>query len=148
MNEEWEQKMEELMDELSERLEDIAEDAVMNAAEDAMNGLLEERLDDAVFGALQHNLSEALNECLSGFEFVLKDGTLVHPRQQTKVLSPDGSKLLICYGGLKVDGTTLLVQTRLTCWESIAVYTDREAAIAALKQIQEGMEIGENLIRL
>lgn len=133
-----------VMDEISERAEEVCREV----AEDVIDELLEERLDDAVRDALQEALPEAVSECLAGYEFVLKDGTLVRPRQRLRVLSPDGSKLLECYGGLKVDGKCLLIQTRVSCWESIADYPDREAAIAALQQILAAMEAGEKLLRL
>jgi hypothetical protein len=136
--------MDEWMDEMEERIEN----AVTNAAETVVNDLLEDRLDDMVRDTLQEVLPEAVGECLANFEFVMKDGAVVQPRQRLRVLSPDGSKLLECYGGLKVDGTSLLIQTRVSCWESIAAYPDRDAAIAALQQVLAAMEAGEQLLRL
>lgn len=136
------------LDELTERLEEAAEEACQDAAENAIDDLLEERLDDMVRDTLQEVLPEAVGECLAGYEFVLKDGTLVRPRQRLRVLSPDGSKLLECYGGLRVDGKSLLIQTRVSCWEIIAAYPDREAAIAALQQVLAAMEAGEQMLRL
>ena len=140
--------MDDLMEQLTQRLEEAAEEACQDAAEDIIDDLLEDRLDDMVRDTLQDVLPEAVRECLAGYEFVLKDGTLVRPRQRLRVLSPDGSKLLECYGGLKVDGTSLLIQTRVSCWEIIAAYPDREAAIAALQQVLAAMEAGEQLLRL
>lgn len=136
------------MDEWMDEMEDRIEDAVTGAAENVVNDLLEERLDDAVFDAVQQVLPEVLGESLAKLEFQLKDGTIVRPREQTKVLSPDKAKLLICYGGLRVDGTCLFVQTRLTCWEMIAAYPDREAAVAALNRVRLAMEAGEKLVEL
>ena len=133
-----------VMDEIAER----AEEACREVAEDVIDELLEDRLDDAVRDTLQEILPEKVGECFADFEFVLKDGTVVRPRQRLRVLSPDGSKLLECYGGLKVDGKCLLIQTRVSCWESIADYPDREAAIAALQQILAAMEAGEKLLKL
>lgn len=133
-----------VMDELEERIEN----AVTTAAEEVVNDLLEDRLEEAVFDAVQQALPEILGECLAGFEFQLKDGTIVRPRQQTRVLSPDKAKLLLCYGGLRVDGKCLMIQTRLSCWEMIAAYPDREAAIAALERVRLAMEAGEKLVEL
>ena len=133
-----------VMDELEERIEN----AVTTAAEEVVNDLLEDRLEEAVFDAVQQALPEILGECLAGFEFQLKDGTIVRPRQQTRVLSPDKAKLLLCYGGLRVDGKCLMIQTRLTCWEMIADYHDREAAIAALERVRLAMEAGAKLVKL
>ena len=140
--------MDDLMEQLTQRLEEAAEEACQDAAEDIIDDLLEDRLNDMVRDTLQEVLPEAVGECLAGYEFVLKDGTLVRPRQRLRVLSPDGSKLLECYGGLKVDGTSLLIQTRVSCWEIIAAYPDQEAAISALQQVLVAMEAGEQLLRL
>lgn len=133
-----------VMDELEDRIEE----AVTTAAENVVNDLLEDRLDDAVFDAVQQALPEILGETLARFEFQLKDGTVVRPREQMKVLSPKKDKQLLCYGGLRVDGTSLFVQTRLTCWEMIAAYPDREAAVAALERVRLAMEAGEKLVEL
>lgn len=141
-------ELNERMEELTQRLEEAAEEACQDAAENVIDDLLEDRLDDAVRDALQEVLPEAVGECLAGYEFVLKDGTLVRPRQRLRVLSPDGSKLLECYGGLKVDGKCLLIQTRVSCWEMIAAYPDRETAIAALQQVLVAMEAEEKLLKL
>ena len=135
-------------DEWMDEMEDRIENAVTNAAETVVNDLLEDRLDEAVFDAVQHALPEALGECISKMEFRLRDGTIVRPREQTKVLSPGKDKLLCCYGGLRVDGECLLVQTRLTCWEMIAAYPDRETAVAALNRLRLAMEAGEKLVEL
>ncbi|MBO5354061.1 MAG: hypothetical protein J6A77_12270 [Lachnospiraceae bacterium] len=128
--------LEALMDELSGRMEDMLE------------VMLAEQLESAVTGALQDALPEALRESFSDFEFVLTDGTMVRPRQYMKLLSPDKSKLLLCYGGLRVDGSTLMVQTRISCWESIACYESREEAIEALVKVKNAMEDGLSVFEL
>lgn len=133
-----------LMEELASRLEETVQEAV----EDAVDDLLEDRVDGAVHDAVQDILPEIFSQCLADFDFVLKDGTVVRPRQRMKVLSPDKSKLLICYGGLRVDGKSLIIQTRISSWEWIADYPDREAAVAALKLVHEAMKAGEPLLEL
>ncbi|MBQ2766836.1 MAG: hypothetical protein IJF49_02030 [Clostridia bacterium] len=117
-----------IMDELSSRLEDMIEDALID------------QIDDAVTCAVQDALPEALGESFSHFEFVLSNGTIVRPRQHMKLFSPDKSKLVICYGGLRVDGSTLMVQTRISSWESIAYYQSREEAIEALAKVKNAMD--------
>ena len=116
-----------MMDELSSKLEDMLED------------VLADQLEDAVTCAVQDVFEEALSASLSSFEFVLKDGTVVRPRPQLKLLSPDKTKMLLCYGGLRVDGSSLIVQTRATCWESIAYYKTKEEAVEALKRVKNAM---------
>lgn len=128
MNENKNFNFNDIIEELSSRLEDMLEDAFAD------------QLEDAVLCAVQDALPEALNESFMDYEFILKDGTVVKPRQYTKVLSPDKSRLLPCYGGLRVDGTTLMVQTRISCWDSIAYYSTREEAIEALLKVKNAME--------
>lgn len=126
MNEDFD--MDELMDEMTSRIEDAVEAAVADQVE------------DAVTCALQDVLPEVLGECFADFEFVLPNGTVVRPRQHMKVLSPDKTKLLFCYGGLRVDGRSLVVQTRVASWETIAVYPSREEATEALIKVKNAMD--------
>ena len=119
-----------IMDELSSRLEDMIEDTLID------------QVDSAVTCAVQDALSEALGESFSDFEFILKDGTIVRSKQHMKVFSPDKSKLLICYGGLRVDGSSLMIQTSGSSWEIIAYYQNREEAIEALVKVKNAMESG------
>ena len=112
-----------MMDEMSARLEDI----------------LEGMLVDQVEGAVTCAVSESVNASLSGFEFVLKDGTVVRPRQSLRLLSPDKTKLLPCYGGLRVDGTSLIVQTGPMSWECIACYVSKEEAVSALEKVKNAI---------
>ncbi|MBR6643289.1 MAG: hypothetical protein IKL28_06485 [Lachnospiraceae bacterium] len=121
-------ELDDIIDELTNRVEDIVEDAITDQVE------------DAVICALQDMLPEVLNECFSKFEFILTDGTIVKPKQHMKLFSPDKSKLLLCCGGLRVDGTSLMVQTRISCWEWIATYPSREEAIEALGRVHRAME--------
>ena len=122
-----------MMDKLSNTIEDMLGD-LMNVSN--------ESIENSVMNALQDALPEALSESLSDFEFVLTDGTVVRPRQHMKLFSPDKSKLLLCYGGLRVDGCSLTVQTRICRWETIAVYQNREDAIAALLKVKNAMDAG------
>ncbi|MBP3568392.1 MAG: hypothetical protein J6K04_04410 [Lachnospiraceae bacterium] len=125
-----------IMDELSSRLEDMIEDALID------------QIDSAVTCAVQDAMPEALRESFSDFEFVLKNGTIVRPKQHMKVFSPDKSKLLICYGGLRVDGSSLMIQTRISSWENIAYYQSREQAIEALLKVKNAMESGVSTFEL
>lgn len=120
--------LETIMDDLSDRIEEMIEDALVD------------QIDNAVTSAIHVVLPEAFNESCSDFEFALTNGTIVRPKQHMKLLSPDKSKLLLCYGGLRVDGSTLMVQTRISCWESIAYYKNREEAIEALIKVKNAMD--------
>ena len=119
--------MDELIDALSERLEELLEDAVAD------------QIEDAVTCAVQDVFDEALHSSLSRFEFVLDNGTVVRPSQLMKVISPDKSKMLLCYGGLRVDGCSLQVQTSAMCWSEITYYRTREEAIEALQKVKDAM---------
>lgn len=120
--------LDDIIDELTKRVEVIVEDAIADQVE------------DAVTGALQDILPEVLSECFLNFEFVLKDGTIVKPKQHMKLFSPDKSKLVLCDKGLRVTGTSLMVQTRISSWENIATYQSREEAIEALVKVHNAME--------
>ena len=48
--------------------------------------------------------------------------------------------MLLCYGGLRVDGTTLLVKTRVSCWEHIAIYQNKEEETEALLKIKNAIQ--------
>lgn len=134
MNEDFD--MDALMDEMTSRIEDAVEAAVAD------------QIEEAVTCALQDVLPETLGECFADFEFVLPNGTVVRPRQYMKVLSPDKTKLLLCYGGLRVDGQSLTVQTRISSWETIAVYPSREEAVAALVRVKDAMDAHLEMLEL
>ena len=122
-----------IMGELSSRLEDMIEE------------ILVDQVENAVTCAVQDVFEEALHTSLSRFEFVLADGTIVRHRQFAKILSPDKTKMLLCYGGFRVDGSTLIVQTSTTCWESIAIYKNKEEATKALKKVIETIRYDEQM---
>ena len=123
--------MDELIDALSERLSEQLEEMLEDAVAD--------QIEDAVTCAVQDVFDEALHSSLSRFEFVLDNGTVVRPSQLMKVISPDKSKMLLCYGGLRVDGCSLQVQTSAMCWSEITYYRTREEAIEALQKVKDAM---------
>lgn len=134
MNEEFD--MDALMDEMTARIEDAVEGAVAD------------QIEEAVMCAVQDTLPEVMGECFADFEFLLPNGTIVRPRQYMKLLSPDKSKLLLCYGGLRVDGRSLMVQTRVSSWETIAVYPSREEAVEALVKVKNAMDAHLDMLEL
>ncbi len=125
-----------IMDELSVRLEDVIEEVLV------------EQIDNAVTRAVQDAFPEALSESFSDFVFILKDGTIARPRQRMKLFSPDKSKLLLCYGGLRIDGSSLMVQTRISSWESIAYYNSKEEAVEALIKVKNAMDANLSIFEL
>ena len=69
-------------------------------------------------------------------------------RQRTRVMAPDKKKVLICYGGAKVVGSALHIQTRVSSWEDLYTYPTESEAIAALQKLNNGMEQGVSLVEL
>ena len=89
-------------------------------------------------------VQDALNNLTgNGCKFVLNDGTVIKTKERMRIFSPDKSKMLILYGGLRVDGTSLMVQTGPgSNYEYLACYKTKEEAIEALEKVSEAMEAG------
>lgn len=107
-------------EEMREELVDIVESAVESAVEavfeekrEDISWELREQVQDAISDNISEYFAEGIDVFLANHQFLLKDGTVIQIRQKTKVLSPDKKKLLICYGGLKVDGFGLIMEARL-----------------------------------
>lgn len=125
-----------VMDEIEDRLQDMIEDMVYD------------HLADSVESAIQNNLKEMIAETLSEMEITLSNGAVIKPPKRMKLLSPDKTKLLLCCGGLRADGKTLLVQTRISCWEAIYAYPTQEEAIKALEKVKNAMMAGAEILEL
>ena len=152
-----------LEDVLADVLEDKFGDVLADVLEDKLGEILEDELEDkleeAMCGVLPEVITEALNDYFTDHELVCPDGTIVKSGKKTKVLSPDKSKMLICYGGLKVkkeqnnhgidtERWALWVQSRISCWDVIAAYDTKEEAITVLQQIKDGMKAGEEYVEI
>ena len=139
------------------REEDL--DEIMSAVEDAIESAVEDKfadladeLRDAVDDAISDNISEYFTEGIEQFladhNFVLKDGTVVQTRNKTRVMGPDKKKVLTCYGGLRADGRTLTIQTRMSAWESLCYFDTEEETVEALKKVNAAIEQGVSFIEL
>ena len=146
-------------DEMMEAIEEKVQEAIESALDDKMDDLadeiadqMEDRIqdivDEAVSDSITEYFSEGIEQFLSNHQLVLKNGTTLQMRQKTRVMSPDKKKVLICYGGMRVDGKTLLIQTRISCWERICSYETEEEAIEALQKVNAAIEEGLSLIEL
>ena len=134
--------MDEILDELSAQIEDMVEDAVEDHIQDFANAELVDMMGKMVQDALDNLTS-------NGCKFVLNDGTVVKTKERMRIFSPDKSRMLILYGGLRVDGTSLMVQTGPgSNYENIAHYKTREEAIEALKKVAKAMEDGVTMFEL
>lgn len=130
-------------------------DELRGMIEDALENMKDELLDEmdeSIQEAVNDSLSEIVTESLEGYftshVLTMSDGTIIQPKEYLKVLSPDKRKLLPCYGGLKVDGKTLVVQTRISSWQSLCWYDTEEEAVAALLKIKDAMQSGEKYLEL
>lgn len=127
----------------------MEENKVFDASElaEAMVEQLSVELADALECAVNDNLEniihnalpEALQECFGNFEFTLKDGTVVRPRQHMMLLSPDKTQYISCYGGLRIHNATLMVQTQICSWDAIQ-FGSKEEAVEALLKVKNAMD--------
>ena len=138
---------EEDLDEIISAVEDAVESAVEDKFEDLADEL-RDAVDDAISDNISEYFTEGIEQFLADHQFVLKDGTIVQARNKTRVMGPDKKKVLTCYGGLRVDGRTLTVQTRMSAWENLCYFETEEEAIEALKKVSAGIEQGVSLIEL
>ena len=134
--------IDELAEKIASNLESSIEDAVEIAVTDAIEDSVESVVSESVDSILSGAVSEAIKECFENFDFKLPDGTLVVSKRYMKLLSPSKTKQLLCYGGLRVDGKTLMVQTRISCWEEIATYSSKEEAKEAFLKVKNAIDSG------
>ncbi len=130
-------------------------DEMQNMIEDALENMvcsLRDEISECVEEAVNDSISEIMTEALETFfashAFALSDGTVIQPKERLKFLSPDKRKLLPCYGGLKVDGKTLVIQTRISSWEALCYFSTSEEAAAALLRIKDAMQSGIKYLEL
>ncbi|WP_027217159.1 hypothetical protein [Butyrivibrio fibrisolvens] len=133
-----------------EKIVSAVTDAVESAVEDSI-GVLTSEFEGSV-GSVSDNISEifaeGLDQFMSDHQFVLRDGTIVKACNKTRVMSPDKKKVLTCYGGLRVDGKTLMVQTRISCWDALCNYQTEEEVVEALQKVNDAIEQSTTLIEL
>lgn len=134
--------IDELAEKIASNLESSIEDAVEIAVTEAVEASVEDVVSNAVDAVLSEAVSEAVKECFENFDFKLPNGTVVIAKRYMRLLSPNKTKQLLCYGGLKVDGKSLMVQTRISCWEEIAVYNNKEEAKEALLKVKNAIDAG------
>lgn len=79
----------------------------------------------------------------------LHEGVMINASKATiTVLSPDKKTLLSCFGGLRVDGCTLQVQTENDGWSLLYAYNNPEEALSDLQKIKDAMQKGEIYLEL
>lgn len=130
---------EECLDEIREYIEEVLGDALENKFENLADEM-RETIEEASYSSISQAFEDGIEQFLSTHEFKLSDGTIIQSRPMTKVVNPDKTKLLICYGGLRVDGCSLIVQTGLSCWETLYCFDSPNAAIDAFKKVAEAIK--------
>ena len=130
-----------------EELQGLIEDALENMKDELLDEM-GESVQEAVNDSLSEIVTESLEAYFASHAFALSDGTVIQPKEYLKVLSLDKRKLLPCYGGLKVDGKTLVIQTRISSWQSLCWFDTEEEAVAALLKIKNAMQSGEKYLEL
>ena len=93
---------------------------------------------DAVECAVHDALPEALRMCIE---------ELLCAKPRIMVLSNDKTKYISCYGGLRVDGTCLTIQTGAYSWDHFR-YPTKEEAKENLLKIKKAMDEGLENIEL
>lgn len=101
---------------------------------------------------LCRDISSIIEDTLSGFRVELANGVVLTPVPRLRLLSPDKTEQLLCYGGLKIedtanwnklpDGWALSVQTSGDTWQFIHIYPDKESAMKALIKVKKAMDKG------
>ena len=146
-------------DELLQVIEEKVQEAIKSTLEDKIDDLadeiadqVEDRIheitDEAVSDSITEFFSEGIEQFLSSHQPELKNGTTLQMRQKTRVMSPDKKKVLICYGGMRVNGKSLMIQTRISCWTDLCSYETEAQAIEALQKVNAAIEQGLSLIEL
>lgn len=130
-----------------DELRGIIEDALENTKDELLDQM-DESIQEAVNDSLSEIVTEALETYFSTHSFAFPDGTVIQSKEYLKVLSPDKTKLLPCYGGLKVDGKTLVIQTRISSWQALCWFKTEEEAVAALLKIKDAMQGGKTYLEL
>ena len=147
----WEDHMEDLKSSIRDIIAEAVESAFEDRADDLADELadnLEGSIDNAVSDVISEYFAEGIEQFLANHQFMLQDGTIVQARRKPLVLSPDKTKLLTCYGGAKVHGNFLTIQTRISSWETLCAFETSGEAVEALKKVSAGIEEGKTLIEL
>ena len=132
---------------IGEKVQEAVSAAVDDKAEE-LEGRLQDTLEGFVSDVISEALSEGIEDYLSGHGLTLPDGSVLTAKQKTRVMTPDKKRVLVCYGGMRVDGKALSIQTRISCWETLWNYESEEKAVEALQKVNAAIEQGLSLVEL
>lgn len=111
-----------------------------------------EEWEEFIESAVASSVRNAVQNILADMECILPDGTHVIPKKYLRLTSPDKTKMLLCYGGLRVedtsrfsgrhypDGWGLVVQTAADAWDMLYIYSTKDEAIAALEKVKNALD--------
>ncbi len=138
-------------DDKLEEIKSFLEDAIENTMEEKLEELadgIQERIEECTSDLISGAVEDSIETFLENHQFVLPDGTTVQSRNRTKVMSPDGKRVLVCYGGLRIDGKTLQIQERATAWRPLCSFESELEAVEALGKVNDAIEQGVSLLKL
>ena len=158
MNDELRSEIEEMISEaiagLRGELEDIAKKVAAEVAEDVAQDEAESAAEDALDNAIEDAVADAIEDYLETHERRLPDGTVVEPKKETMILSPDKKKLIRCRGRVEVyrwghqgEEGQLLIYTGASNTDNIYFPTYDEA-VAAFNKVKDGIESGAKTVEL
>ena len=138
---------EKVLEAVREAIEEKMDDFSDSIAEE-LDGRLQDIIEEAVNDSIIESFSEGIEEFLSSHQLALKDGTILQMKQKMRAMTPDKKRVLICYGGMRVVGTSLQIQTHISCWETFWNYETEEQAIAALQKMNAAIDRGLSMIEM
>ncbi len=145
------QKIEEILEGKLEELSTTLEDSIEEKFEE---------LTDSLENSVESSVENAIQNFLSKYGFILPDGTRVISQKQMSLTSPDKTKVLLCYGGLRVEDTSkfsgnyypvgwgLSIQTRIDSWDIIYIYETKDEATKALEKVKNALISGADSLDL
>ena len=146
---------EDMLNTIEEKVQEAVREAIEEKMDDFSDSIAEEldgRFQDIIEKAVNDSIieffSEGIEEFLSSHQLALKDGTILQMKQKMRAMTPDKKRVLICYGGMRVVGTSLQIQTRISCWETFWNYETEEQAIAALQKMNAAIDRGLSMIEM
>jgi len=146
---------EDMLNTIEEKVQEAVREAIEEKMDDfsdsiaeELDGRLQDIIEEAVNDSIIEFFSEGIEEFLSSHQLALKDGTILQMKQKMRAMTPDKKRVLICYGGMRVVGTSLQIQTRISCWETFWNYETEEQAIEALQKMSAAIDRGLSMIEM
>ena len=155
MNDELRSEIEEMISEAIDGLRGELEEIARNAAEEAAEDAAESAAEDALEAVLEDAVADAVEEYLDFHERRLPDGTVIEPRKDLMILSPDKTRLIRCRGSVEVRRWSdqgeyaLMIFTGASTGSCDYIhFSNRDEAVAALNKVKDSIEAGAKTVEL